>query len=143
MTDRDGDDVELKIANNNGASSSIFELGEHKDIWPEVHYVGSIKMKSTTFKSFVATENIDLNAYDVLVMDTQGAELMVLKGAGDLLKSFRYKKTEAADFDAYVGCCQVEDLSNYLFDFGFQEVRRKSFAEKAKGGQYFDVLYKR
>ena len=100
-------------------------------------------MKSTTFKSLVETENINLDLYNVLVMDTQGAELLVLKGAGDLLKSFRYIKTEAADFEAYVGCCQVEDLSEYLARFGFREVRRKSFAGKVEGGQYYDVLYQR
>ena len=143
LTDRDGDDITLNIANNNGASSSIFDIGGHKEIWPEIHYTGTIDIKSTTFKTFVATENINLDTFDALVIDTQGAELLVLRGAGDLLKSFRFIKTEAADFEAYVGCCQVEDLSNYLSDFGFREVIREPFAQKERGGQYYDILYKR
>ncbi|MGC8170010.1 hypothetical protein, partial [Salmonella enterica] len=42
ITDRDGQEITLHIANNAGASSSIFELGEHKDVWPDVAYSGNI-----------------------------------------------------------------------------------------------------
>jgi FkbM family methyltransferase len=143
LTDRDGDDIELKIASNGGASSSILELGDHKKLWPAVHYTGSVKMKSTTFKAFAEAERIDTGAYDALVLDTQGTEMMVLKGAGDLLRNFRIINTEAADFEAYVGCCQIEELTAYLARLGFREVTRKTFARKAATGSYYDVLYQR
>jgi 2-O-methyltransferase len=143
LTDRDGDDIELKIASNNGAASSILEIGELTDIWPEIHYTSVIKMKSSTLQTFMQTENIDPNAYNALVLDTQGSELLVLKGAGEMLRHFRFIKTEAADFEAYVGCCQVKDLSEYLSGFGFREIKRKSFAEHSNGGRYYDVVYER
>ncbi len=144
LTDHDGDDVELKVASNGGASSSILELGGHKEIWPDIDYTSSVKMKSTTFRTFAEAEKIETSAYDALVLDTQGTELMVLKGAGDLLKNFRIINTEAADFEAYIGCCQIDDLTAFLADLGFREVTRKGFAPKTEaGGSYYDVLYER
>jgi len=35
----DGKEYVFNIANNNGASSSLFDLAEHKDIWPDVKFV--------------------------------------------------------------------------------------------------------
>ena len=41
-TDVDNQEYQLNVASNNGASSSILELNEHKDIWPGIKYVDSI-----------------------------------------------------------------------------------------------------
>ena len=143
LTDKDDEDTSLNIANNNGAASSIFDIGELSEIWPEIDYTSKVNMKSTTFASFVTKESIDLSDYDTLVMDTQGSELMVLKGAGALLSNFRFIKTEAADFEAYIGCCQLKELSAYLSGFGFREVIRTPFPVSATNGTYYDVLYDR
>ena len=43
------------------------------------------------------------SAWDALVMDTQEPELLILKGAEPMLSQFKYIKTEAADFESYVG----------------------------------------
>lgn len=73
----------------------------------------------------------------------QGSELMILRGAGDLLKAFRYIKTEAADFEAYRGGCTAADLSAYLAQFGFHEISRKEFARKDNVDAYFDITFER
>ena len=143
LTDTDGDNVELNLANNSGASSSIFKLGAHKAIWPEVHYVGSVIMMSSTLDTFLKTKDIDLSKHDTLVMDTQGSELLVLKGAGESLKNFKFIKTEAADFDSYIGCCKIDELNSYLIQNGFKELGRWPFPENIDGAGYFDVLYER
>ena len=36
LTNIDNQDINFKIANNAGQSSSILELNQHKDIWPNV-----------------------------------------------------------------------------------------------------------
>src|SRR5262245_1347455 len=36
VTDEDDAEVEFYIANNGGMSSSIFPLGDHKHIWPDI-----------------------------------------------------------------------------------------------------------
>jgi len=141
FSDRDGDEIELKIANNNGASSSILDFGEHKEIWPEVKYTDTLSLKSQTLAGFLQHHKIDAAAYDALVIDTQGSELLILQGAGEALRNFRYIKTEAADFEAYRGGCTLDDLTAFLGERGFIEVRRDAFAQSRTGGTYFDVLY--
>lgn len=143
LTDVDGKDYNFNIANNDGQSSSIFNLSKHRDIYPDVNFVSSIKIKSSTLKSMISKENINISKYQVLVMDTQGSELLVLKGAGDLVSNFRYIKTEAPDFEAYDGCCMVEDLQDYLKKFGFVEIHRDTFSRHSDGGCYYDVTFER
>lgn len=143
LTDVDDQEIEFKISNNNGASSSILNFGLHTYIWPNIHYVKSIQLKSSTLTSLVQHEKIDLQKYQALVMDTQGSELLILKGASEILKKFRYIITEAADFESYIGCCLIEDLSNFLDGFGFKEVVRTKFAHHSKAGNYYDVVYEK
>jgi FkbM family methyltransferase len=143
LTDEDHKAYVFKIANNDGASSSILDFGLHRDIWPEVRYVDSIDLTSHTFKSFVLREDIDLANYDALVLDTQGSELLVLKGAAELLDRFKWIKTEVPDFESYLGCCVVADLEAYLGAHGFREWRRSKFAERQGGGSYYDIVYRR
>jgi len=143
ITDRDDAEYAFHISNNNGQSSSIFDLNLHKEIWPTVGYQGTIKLKSLTLASFAQNEGIDMILYDALVLDTQGSELLVLKGAAALAPCFKYIKVEAADFDSYAGCCKVEDIDSLLARFGFVKRRQDVFASKAGIGSYYDVLYKR
>ena len=72
--------MQLNIANNSGLSSSIFDLKLHKDIWPELDFVDHVKMVSETLDGLVEREVIPPQI-DALVVDTQGSELLVLRGA--------------------------------------------------------------
>src|SRR5262245_9713199 len=141
ITDRDDTEYTFHISNNNGKSSSIFDLDLHKEIWPTVSYQESISLKSVTLASFAQKEGIEMSRYDALVLDTQGSELLVLQGAAPLLPNFRYIKAEAADFESYAGCCKVEDIDSLLMRFGFVKRRQDRFASKDGIGSYYDVLY--
>lgn len=143
LTDRDGQKYVFRVANNNGASSSILELKYHKDIWPEVEYVEEIEMESATLRTALAAHGVDPSAYDALVMDTQGSELMILQGAGDLLDRFDYIKTEAADFESYENCATVASLTDFLGAHGFSLVRQDKFAAHPSLGSYYDILFER
>ena len=141
LTDLDNQSIEFKIANNNGASSSIFNLGLHTEVWPDVNFTSSISLKSLTFTSLVKNKKIDLKNYQALLIDTQGSELLVLKGGSEILKNFKYIITEAADFESYINGCKIDDLCNFLKDHGFKEVLKTKFAEHPKLGNYYDVVY--
>ena len=143
LTDVDDKEYDFHIANNTGASSSIFNLAKHQEIWPEINYVDSIHLNSITFATLIEKEHIELSRYDSLVIDTQGSELLVFKGAGNLIMNFRFIKTEAADFEVYEGCCTLDDLENYLKPFGFTEVSKKRFATKCDVGNCYDVIFER
>lgn len=143
LTDVDGQHYNFNIANNGGASSSIFELELHKEIWPEISYSESVELVSTTLSRLTIAAGVDVSRYQALVLDTQGSELLVLKGAEELLKNFQYIKTEAPDFAAYKGCCDLAEISSYLRNFGFTEVRRSKFAGRKDIGNYYDIVYAR
>jgi FkbM family methyltransferase len=143
VTDRDDAEYEFNVANNHGESSSILPLKQHRDVWPSVDYARTITLRSTTLASLLARERIDPSRYDVLVMDTQGSELLVLRGAEALLTQFKFIKTEAPDFEAYAGCALVGDIAAFLAARGFVEQSRHCFAEREGGGRYYDVVYGR
>lgn len=141
VTDCDDIEYPFYVSSNDGASSSILEPKMHKEVWPHVTFQNTLKLKSITFKSMVERESIALENYQALVLDTQGSELLILKGAKELLKNFSFIKTEAADFESYAGCCTLDQLSSYLAEFGFRELMRKPFKSKEEVGTYYDVLF--
>ncbi len=141
VTDRDGASYEFNVANNGGESSSILPLKEHRDVWPKVDFTKTIALKSRTLTSLFASEGIDAQRYDALVMDTQGSELLVLQGAEPLLQHFRFIKTEVPDFEAYAGCARLDGIGRFLEARGYSELSRHCFATRAGGGRYYDVVY--
>ncbi len=143
VTDRDDGEYAFHIANNDGKSSSILELKLHKALYPAVAYERSMTMRSITLASLLERERIDAAAYDALILDVQGAELLVLRGAAPILGAFRFIKSEAADFESYAGCCQVGDIEAFVRPYGFKERARQRFAEHPQYGSYYDVLYER
>ncbi|MHA4811979.1 FkbM family methyltransferase [Flavitalea flava] len=142
VTDLDNAEYPFHLANNS-ESSSILELNLHHDIWPEVKYEKTINILSSSLPSLLKDNDIDHRKYDMLVMDTQGSELLVLKGATPILEGFTYIKAEVPDFESYKGCCQVEDLHLFLENHGFKEYTRHRFAKRRGGGSYYDIVYKK
>jgi FkbM family methyltransferase len=138
-----GTEYDFHVSSNIGASSSIFELAKHADIWPGVRYTHDIRMVATTLTHLVGAEQINLDEYGALVLDTQGSELLVLKGALDILDRFQFVKTEAADFEIYAGCCQMKDLTEFLRQQGFSLQRKTPFARRDGGGTCYDLVYGR
>lgn len=141
VTDRDGEIVTLHISNNDGQSSSILDLNMHRDIWPDVKFARDISLKSVTLPTLLSGRN--LSEYDALVLDTQGSELRILRGAKSLLPSIRYIECEAADFEAYTGCARAEEIKGFLKDFGFSLHRADILATHPAGGKYYDLLFRR
>lgn len=142
ILDRDGITCTLHVASNNGASSSIFELNEHRQLWPEISFTHDISIESTTLASLVRKQSVNMGKNAALILDTQGSELLVLEGAMDLLHHFKYVKTEVADFDSYLGCCKLSDLLPFMKQHGFQEVRRDAFKTSPGTGTYYDILFR-
>lgn len=129
-----GDEDKLIILNesNNGSqSSSILELGTHRQQHPEVHYIAKIPVQMMRIDSLFK----DLEGYDFLNIDIQGAELMALKGMGDLLSGFKWVYLEVNRDYVYEGCPLIEDIDFYLGAFGFNRVETKWV------GNWGDALY--
>jgi FkbM family methyltransferase len=143
VTDRDNAEYVFHIANNYGESSSILELGDHKKIWPEVKFERDLKLRSITLDSLFLKLNESISDYQALVMDTQGSELLALKGATNSLQFLKFVKVEAWDFEAYVGCSKVDEVVDYLNERGFKLVHKYKFPQPVSDrGQCYDLLFR-
>lgn len=118
VSDKDNEEVEFKITNNT-LSSSILDLGYHKEIHPHVIVTDILRLKTKTLKSILTENNLE-NEHNVLILDIQGAELLALHGLGTLLNNFNVIYTEVNEKELYKNCCKVEDLDSYLSKFNFE-----------------------
>lgn len=143
ITANDGKEYELHISSNSGESSSLLQLYRHMEMWPDVAFTSSIKIPGVTLGKALNESGIVASQYDALVLDTQGTECQILSGAMDLLPLFHYVKVEVPDFESYVGCCQLEEISKFMADHGFREDVRSAFSQRDGVGTYFDVIYSR
>ena len=150
ITDKDNKKYKFYVTNNRGESSSIFKLKSHNKIWPYIKCSKVIDLKSITLNSLLKREKIDASKYDTLILDTQGSELLVLKGAD--LTHVKYIKIEVPNFESYKGCCQVKDIEKFMRDNRFKKVAWKDqvcyIGDKKvlgrKGGRnYYDLVYKK
>jgi 2-O-methyltransferase len=144
ITDRDDAEYVFHIANNSGESSSILELHDHKQVWPEVRFERDVRLRSTTLDSLLVKLNKSITDYEALVMDTQGSELLVLKGATSSLKFLEFVKVEAWDFEAYLGCPKVHDVIHYLNGYDFHLIRQDKFPQPVNDrGQCYELLFRK
>jgi FkbM family methyltransferase len=58
ITDRDDISTILHVSNNDGHSSSILDLSLHRDIWPDVHYVGDIAVNSVRLPTAISPRRV-------------------------------------------------------------------------------------
>jgi FkbM family methyltransferase len=143
LLDEDGKNVTLHIANNDGASSSILAFKDHQQIWPDVHYVDEISLQSRTLPSLLDDLGLPVSNYQALVMDTQGSELLIVKGATAILGGIKYIKTEVPDFEAYSGCPSLLEFTTFMRSLGFRLACKCAFASSPGHGTYFDVVYEK
>lgn len=114
-------DVTFHIANNNGQSSSVLELGTHRKNHPSVRYTHDVQVSMLRIDTFFSEERLEwLEGIDFISMDVQGFELQVLKGMGDLMKQFKYVYAEVNKEEVYQGNGLVGEVDQYLSKFGFR-----------------------
>lgn len=114
VSDTDGEEVVFHTANN-GQSSSILDLGTHKEEHPDVHYV-SEEYRTTTRLDTIISSN-GLTGLDFINLDIQGVELNALRGLGDKLSDFNYIYTEVNKASVYVDCTLIGEIDNFLTGF--------------------------
>lgn len=96
-------------------SSSILPPGEHQAGW--LRFNEQVLVPATTLKQFCAENQI--GAVDFIHMDVQGAELMVLDGAGDFIRNIRAIWLEVEAVELYKGQPLKEEVEAYLETRGF------------------------
>jgi FkbM family methyltransferase len=137
----DTDDQEIQfLITNNLQSSSILELGTHKEMYPNIFVYKQVTMETKTIKTILEENNIDSTKIDFINLDIQGAELKALKGAGiALLDSIKAIYTEINTQQVYKGCGLLEEIDAFLLEHGLIRVETYLADQNAWG----DALYVR
>jgi len=121
LVDNEEKDVMFNITNN-GQSSSILELGTHKESYPYIFVSQQQQQRTMRLDSFFEQNNIDPSKYDFWNLDIQGTELRALKSAEKYLKFVNYIYTEVNTQEVYKGCALLPELDEYLAKHGFMRV---------------------
>jgi FkbM family methyltransferase len=103
---------------NNGQSSSVFDLGSHKDNYPEILVTGDLDMTTSRLDDLLGAED----THNFLNLDIQGAEYEALEGLGSKIDQFDFVYCEVNRAQVYVGIKQVGDLDEFLETKGFRRV---------------------
>lgn len=106
---------------NNGQSSSILELGTHKEHHPTVQVIGTRQVKTTTIDTIVNQHALPIEKLNLWVLDIQGAELLALKGATESLKKAQGIYIEVNIEQVYKGCALLPEIEEFLVKAGFQK----------------------
>jgi len=126
--------IDMHLASN-GQSSSILKPKLHLESHPEIRFAGTEQVKIIRGDSIVPP-NLFI---DLLHVDVQGYELEVFKGLGDRLNHVRLIETESNIRELYEGCSLVEQVDNYLQQYGFT----RTFTPDMSLHGWGDCIYER
>jgi FkbM family methyltransferase len=107
---------------NNSQSSSILNLKKHNEIYPNIHVTREETMISRTLDDLFI-DKYEIKKFNFINMDIQGAELLALKGAKNILRNIDAIYTEVNFQELYKGCALTKDLDIFLKNYNFSRVR--------------------
>ena len=120
MSDELGGSIFHPSSGSSTGSGSLLEPTVHKINHPEVTF-------HTDKRFFVFTSTLDLwcrsmslEKIDLLWIDVQGAELLVFKGAEEVLQKTEYIYVEVSEVPLYEGGAAYSELKKLLGDVGFK-----------------------
>lgn len=126
ITDKDDQEYSFKISNNDGASSSIYNFSninsEEMFLDRNFSMKEEIKIKSISLDNFFKKEKIDPKNFNHWVIDVQGSELDLFKGAKNSLKFCKSLIVEVSTKDIYEGGAIWKDVKNFLKGENFEPI---------------------
>lgn len=126
-------EIEMNVETaNQGQSSSILEPHIHLRQYPHITFNKKIKVNIDKLDSFLDEKD----GYNFINIDVQGYELEVFKGAENFLNNIDYIMTEVNRDEVYVNCAKIEELDDYLKNYGFSRVETTW-----DGGTWGDAFY--
>jgi FkbM family methyltransferase len=125
------DDLEMDLycpPSNPDSSSLVEKIGT------------PVKTKTITIKTLFKREGFNFENFDLLNIDTEGAELQVLEGIGDGIKNFTYIIIEVSDLNSD----SDKAVGTYLNNMGFEHYKDSTVHRSSVTGKMFcDRLYKK
>lgn len=137
-------DFHLYYSGENMGMSSILKKvsgacgKENAEFNQKNFYQGTIQLESDTIDNLLLSNNINLE-FDLINLDTQGAELIVLSEAKKTLEMSRTINTEVTFYSHdYDGGVYFDNLSEYICSFGYKYVGN---TEISGDGSWGDSLF--
>jgi FkbM family methyltransferase len=81
-----------------------------------------IELVAQRLDTLIANLNLEINDPSALVIDAQGSELSVLKGAGSVLRLFKYLEVEVSTEPIYEGAPLYQEVDKFLSDNSFSRI---------------------
>jgi len=117
---------------NSGQSSSILKPMLHLKQYPNIVFNDTEIVDMIRLDSFEE----DLTNYNFIVIDVQGYELEVFKGAKNTLENIDYIISEINRDELYENCAKIEQLIEFLSNYGFEFIEHNWV-----GGTWGDGLF--
>jgi len=131
--DEDGKPVTLNVASNTGESSSFLEPTGHTEIKPNIHFEEKRALELRTLDKLLPEHGLVPEDYDMMFIDTQGAEKHVLLGALGVLKSIDFIWMEVSIGGIYRGDMSLSRFVVFLetlgFELGYCELKRLGWGD--------------
>jgi len=121
VSDTDGQAVTFHITDN-GQSSSLLALKDHLYEHPHVREVAQRPVTTITLNTLLLEKGVPYDRFDVMNLDIQGAELLALRGASQLLPHVKAIYTEVNIKELYEGCALLPEMDAFLAEYGFKRV---------------------
>jgi FkbM family methyltransferase len=121
ISDKDNSEIILHKANDT-SSSSILDMYIHKEAYPMISYVNSIKSKSITIDTFFDLHNINKSDFNFVNIAIQGAELLALKGAVNYLNYVNVVYIKIHEVELYKGCANIKEIDEFLGHYNFRRI---------------------
>jgi FkbM family methyltransferase len=145
ITDKDDVDVDFHLYyyNDNTGMSSILKMtsGMAGKLTPDqVHewfYKKTLTLKSITLNTFLERNNLGYD-FELLNMDTQGAELLIAKGGSKVLENVKYINSEITlESHDYEDGVYFDELYNFFKQYGFKHIA----SDLSGDGTWGDALF--
>jgi len=124
--------AEMYLSSNHSMSNSLLKPKQHLELHPDVLFEGTEEVEVEVL------DNFDLRGANFINMDVQGYELEVLKGGSKSLENIDYVYCEVNRDEVYEGNAFIEEIDEYLSNYGFERVMTKWPANYYTWG---DALY--
>ena len=103
-------------------SSSILPLKKVKEHYPDIRETDKITVKTRRLDTLLQELELSASEFNIINLDIQGAELLALEGATNLLKHIDAINTEVNYEELYEGCALIEQIDDFLEQQGFERV---------------------
>jgi FkbM family methyltransferase len=120
-------------------SSSLLELGTHKESYPYIDVSMKVPVRTETLSSFFEKNNLRPGNYNVWNFDIQGAEVQVFRGSKELLRHVDILLTEVNTQEVYKGCGLLEEMDTILKEAGLTRIDIRM----VEGAGWGDAVYVR